>query len=174
MENLTTDRISQTNVTQLQHISIQTFSETFSAVNSEEDMNTYLNESFSVEKLTAELSNELSQFYFAALNGEVIGYLKLNLGAAQTEIKDPNALEIERIYVLQGFHGKKVGQLLYNKAIQVANEINAKYVWLGVWEKNHRAISFYKKNGFMEFSQHVFWLGADEQIDLMMKKILTD
>lgn len=174
MENLTIDKVAQTDVIQLQQISIQTFFETFSPVNSEEDMNSYLNESFSAERLTAELNNELSQFYFAASNGEVIGYLKLNLGQAQTEIKDPNALEIERIYVSQGFHGKKVGQLLYNKAIQVANEINAKYVWLGVWEKNHRAISFYKKNGFVEFDQHLFRLGADVQIDLMMKKILTD
>ncbi|WP_121812876.1 GNAT family N-acetyltransferase [Mucilaginibacter kameinonensis] len=174
MENLTIDKVEQADVIQLQQISIQTFFETFSAVNSEEDMNAYLNESFSVERLTFELSNELSQFYFAVLNGEVIGYLKLNLGQAQTEIKDTHALEIERIYVLQGFHGKKVGQLLYNKAIQIANEINAKYIWLGVWEKNQRAISFYKKNGFVEFDQHIFRLGADEQIDLMMKKILKD
>jgi len=174
MENLTIDKVTQADVIQLQQISIRTFFETFSAVNSEEDMNAYLNESFSVERLIAELNNELSQFYFAALNGEVIGYLKLNLGQAQTEIKDTNALEIERIYVLQGFHGKKVGQLLYNKAIQIANEISAKYVWLGVWEKNHRAINFYQKNGFVEFDQHIFRLGADEQIDLMMKKILTD
>ncbi|QEM12230.1 GNAT family N-acetyltransferase [Mucilaginibacter rubeus] len=174
MENLTIDKVEQADVIQLQQISVNTFFETFSAVNTEEDMNTYLNESLSAEKLTTELSNDLSQFYFAALNGEVIGYLKLNLGEAQTEIKDTYALEIERIYVLQGFHGKKVGQLLYNKAIQIANEISAKYVWLGVWEKNQRAISFYKKNGFIEFDQHIFRLGADEQIDLMMKKILTD
>ncbi|WP_114941539.1 GNAT family N-acetyltransferase [Mucilaginibacter endophyticus] len=174
MENLAIEKVTQADVIQLQQISVHTFFETFSAVNSEEDMNAYLNESFSVERLSAELNNEWSQFYFAALNGEVIGYLKLNLGQAQTEIKDTHALEIERIYVLQGFHGKKVGQLLYDKAIQIANEINAKYIWLGVWEKNQRAISFYKKNGFIEFDQHIFRLGADEQIDLMMKKMLTD
>jgi ribosomal protein S18 acetylase RimI-like enzyme len=67
-----------------------------------------------------------------------------------------------------------VGQLLYNKAIQIANEINAAYVWLGVWEHNHRAISFYKKNGFIEFDRHIFRLGTDEQIDLMMKKKLVN
>jgi ribosomal protein S18 acetylase RimI-like enzyme len=137
-------------------------------------MNDYLTTSFSAEKLSAELGNQSSQFYFAVVDTEVIGYLKLNLGQAQTEIKDNHALEIERIYVLQAFHGKKVGQLLYDKAIQVAEQINATYVWLGVWENNHRALSFYKKNGFVEFDKHIFRLGTDEQTDLMMKKNLIN
>jgi len=56
-------------------------------------------------------------------------------------------MEIERIYVLAAYHGKKVGQILYDKAMQVAEEINSPFVWLGVWEKNPRAIRFYEKNG---------------------------
>jgi RimJ/RimL family protein N-acetyltransferase len=85
---------------------------------------------------------------------------------------DVNAVEIERIYVLQAYHGKKVGQLLYEKAMEVSVEVNAGYVWLGVWEENQRAISFYKKNGFIEFDKHIFKLGDDEQTDVMMKKKL--
>jgi len=99
----------------------------------------------------------------------VIGYLKLNFGESQTELKGDKALEIERIYVLKEFHGKKVGQLLYDKAIQVATETKADYVWLGVWEENPRAIAFYKKNGFVEFDKHIFRLGDEEQTDIMMK-----
>jgi ribosomal protein S18 acetylase RimI-like enzyme len=137
-------------------------------------MSKYLKESFSSEKLTDELSNELSQFYFAKLSNEVIGYMKLNTGAAQKENPDENALEIERIYVLQDFHGKKVGQLLYNKAIEVAKELAVDHVWLGVWEENFRALAFYTKNGFVKFGQHEFVLGDDIQIDLLMKKALTD
>jgi ribosomal protein S18 acetylase RimI-like enzyme len=174
METLTIKQITEKDLAKLQQISIQTFHESFSALNSEEDMNDYLTTSFSAEKLSAELGNQSSQFYFAVVDAEVVGYLKLNLGQAQTEIKDNHALEIERIYVLQAFHGKKVGQFLYDNAIQVAKQINASYVWLGVWENNHRALSFYKKNGFVEFDKHIFRLGTDEQTDLMMKKNLVN
>ena len=132
----------------------------------------YLDEEFSLEKLTAELDNDTSEFYFAVLNDETIGYLKLNVGNSQTEIIDDKSLEIERIYVVNKCHGKKIGQLLYEKAIQIARQIDADYVWLGVWENNPRAISFYKKNGFVEFDKHIFKLGDDEQTDIMMKKVL--
>ncbi|WP_225974606.1 GNAT family N-acetyltransferase [Arachidicoccus ginsenosidivorans] len=129
----------------------------------------YLNEGFSIEKLTTELSDKNTEFYFATLDNNVIGYLKLNFGQSQTELQDDKALEIERIYVLKEFHEKKVGQVLYEKAIEIAKEKNADYVWLGVWEENPRAISFYKKNGFVEFDKHIFKLGNDEQTDIMMK-----
>ena len=102
----------------------------------------------------------------------VVGYLKINFGASQTELKDNEALEIERIYVLQAFHGKKLGQALYEKAISIAKEMKVKYVWLGVWEQNHRALQFYKKNGFVPFDTHIFKLGNDEQTDIMMKLVL--
>lgn len=157
----------------LQKIGKQTFYETFSAGNTEENMTTYLNEGFSKEKLIAELNDQHVEFYFATLNNNIIGYLKLNVGQAQTELQDDNALEIERIYVLREFHGKNVGQLLYNKAIQIARQKKASYVWLGVWEKNPRAINFYKKNGFIEFDKHIFKLGNDEQTDIMMQLKLT-
>ncbi|WP_177733933.1 GNAT family N-acetyltransferase [Flavobacterium inviolabile] len=172
MENITVKKIMPEDIGQLQKVSKQTFWETFSASNSEENMTNYLEESFSVEKLTDELNNEHSDFYFALLDEKVIGYLKLNFGQSQTELQDNKALEIERIYVLQEFHGKKVGQVLYEKALQIAGQVNADYVWLGVWEENLRAIGFYKKNGFVAFDKHIFKLGGDEQTDIMMKKVL--
>lgn len=172
MENIEIKEVTLNDLAQLQKIGRQTFYETFSAENTEENMTKYLEEGFTVEKLTAELNNGSSLFYFAILDNSVIGYLKLNVGSSQTELKDDNALEIERIYVLQEFHGKKVGQVLYEKAMQIAAQINAHYVWLGVWEKNPRAISFYSKNGFVAFDKHIFKLGDDEQKDIMMKKNL--
>lgn len=169
MANIDLRRVTPNDIDQLQKIGRQTFYETFSAGNTEEDMNKYLEEGFSVEKLTAELNNKDSEFYFASLGRNVIGYLKLNFGQSQTELKDDKALEIERIYVLKEFHGKNAGQLLYDKAIQIARQKNADYVWLGVWEENPRAIGFYRKNGFVEFDKHIFKLGNDEQTDIMMK-----
>ncbi len=161
-------------IDQLQKIGRQTFQETFSESNSEENMKNYLEEGFSNEKLTAELNDQNSEFYFATFDNEVIGYLKINFGPSQTELKDSKSLEIERIYVSKDFHGKSIGQLLYDKAIQIAKHKNSDYVWLGVWEENPRAISFYKKNGFVEFDKHIFKLGNDEQTDIMMKLKLTN
>ncbi|HEX2534037.1 MAG TPA: GNAT family N-acetyltransferase [Chitinophagaceae bacterium] len=132
-------------------------------------MQKYMDEGFSTDKLRAELADPGSAFYFAVLEEQVIGYLKLNTGAAQTELKDDRALEIERIYVLQKYQGQKVGQLLYQKAVEVARQRQAGYIWLGVWDQNGKAIRFYEKQGFVPFDQHVFKLGDDEQIDIMMK-----
>ncbi len=174
MENIEIKKATTNDIDQLQKIGRQTFYETFSAGNTEENMNQYLEEGFSGAKLTAELNNKNSEFYFATLDQDVIGYLKLNFGQSQTELKDEGALEIERIYVLKEFHGKNVGQLLYEKAIQIAIQKEAGYVWLGVWEENPRAIHFYKKNGFVEFDKHIFKLGNDEQTDIMMKLQLKD
>jgi ribosomal protein S18 acetylase RimI-like enzyme len=174
MDHIDVRRVDIADIEQLQQIGRQTFFETFSAGNTEENMKKYLEEGFTVDKLTTELNDKNSEFYFAVIDNKVIGYLKLNFGQAQTELKDDNAVEIERIYVLKEYHGKKVGQLLYDKAIQIAQTKNASYVWLGVWEENPRAINFYKKNGFVEFEKHIFKLGDDEQTDIMMKLKLDD
>jgi ribosomal protein S18 acetylase RimI-like enzyme len=162
-------RITLCDINQLQDISRQTFWETFSEYNTKENMADYLESSFSLAKLTSELNDQNSEFYFARHNNNVIGYLKVNFGESQTELKDSKALEIERIYVVKEFQGKDVGQSLYKKAMQIAMNINAMYIWLGVWEKNTKAIRFYKKNGFIEFDKHIFNLGNDEQTDIMMK-----
>lgn len=172
MENIEIKRVTLNEIQRLQEIGRKTFYETFSQGNDEENMKQYLEEGFSEAKLTAELSNEHSEFYFASLDDKIIGYLKLNFGNSQTELQDSSSLEIERIYVLSKYHGKKAGQVLYEKAIQVAEEKNVNYVWLGVWEENPRAIRFYQKNGFVEFDKHIFKLGDDEQTDIMMKKKL--
>ena len=100
---------------------------------------------------------------------EILGYLKLNFKDAQTEKVEENYFEIERIYVLKAFLGQKIGQILFDKAIEIGREKNLEYVWLGVWEENHRAIKFYEKNGFKIFGKHDFVLGKDVQTDLLMK-----
>lgn len=153
----------------LRNLSIQTFKETFEEVNTEEDMQKYLDENLSIEKLKTELENPNSEFYFAENNDEILGYLKLNFKDAQTEKLEENHFEIERIYVLKAFLGQKFGQILFDKALEIGREKNLEYFWLGVWEENHRAIKFYEKNGFEIFGKHDFVLGKDVQTDLLMK-----
>ena len=174
MDSISIRKAYVSDIAELQKIGKQTFFETFSEVNTEEDMATYLAESFSNERLTSELNDKDAEFYFATLENDVIGYLKLNFGQSQTELKDDKAVEIERIYVLKAFYGKKVGQLLYEKSVQVAKEKKADYIWLGVWEENKRAVSFYEKNGFVAFGKHIFVLGSSAQTDIMMKLSLIN
>jgi ribosomal protein S18 acetylase RimI-like enzyme len=174
MSNIEIRKVTTNDLEELQKIGRLTFFETFASGNTEENMNKYLDEGFSLTKLTTELSDNNAEFYFATLDNNVIGYLKINFGQSQTELQDNKAVEIERIYVLKEYHGKKVGQLLFDKAIDIARQKNADYVWLGVWEENSRAINFYKKNGFVEFDKHIFKLGNDEQTDIMMKLKLNE
>ena len=157
----------------LRGISVQTFNETFSEQNSEADMQKYLSENLSVDQLSKELNSSYSDFYFLKLNSEIIGYLKLNRGQSQTELKNNISLEIERIYVKQEFHGKHFGKQLLNKAAEIAKEQHYQYIWLAVWERNLKAIAFYTKHGFIEFDKHTFQLGDDLQIDIMMKMNLN-
>lgn len=172
MNNVTIRRLEKDDLAKLQTIAMQTFLESFSAGNSSENMKSYVEENFSLEKLAAELNDSNSEFFFAEIDEGVIGYLKINLGPSQTELKNDNALEIERIYVLSKFQGKKIGQLLFEKALKVAGMNNVEYVWLGVWDQNLKAINFYTRNGFVEFGKHAFRLGNDIQTDLMMKLTL--
>ena len=169
MNSIAIKKIGLEQLVPLQEIGRKTFYDTFFESDSEESMKAYLDTSFSTEKLTAELENPNSEFYFATQNEIVIGYLKVNFGSAQTELQDANAVEIERIYVLQDYHGKQVGQLLFEKAMAIAKNNHCNYIWLGVWEENHRALQFYTKNGFVAFDKHIFVLGEEEQTDIMMK-----
>ena len=155
---------------QLQSISRTTFHETFAADNSEADMAHYLEHNLSASRLAQELVNPESRFYFAEDDdGNALGYLKTNTGAAQSEPQDPQALEIERIYVLSAHHGQGVGTALYRQARHDAEQQGAPYLWLGVWEHNRSALQFYQKHGFTAFASHTFTLGSDAQTDILMK-----
>lgn len=153
----------------LQQIAGQTFQESFAADNTPENMKQYIQEHFSIHKLLAEMSNPDSEFYFAMLKNQPVGYLKVNFRAAQSEPFNSRAVELERIYVLKHHQGKKIGQSLFNQAVTLAMEVMAPYLWLGVWEHNANAIGFYRKNGFVEFDKHLFMLGDEQQTDVLMK-----
>lgn len=172
MENIRVNRAIADDVTTLQIIGKQTFFETFAPGNTAEDMTRYLEENFTVEKISKELNNPESSFFIAWEDQQPIGYLNVNTGTAQTELQNNSSLEIERIYVLSAYHGKKVGQVLYEKALEVARLQAKNSIWLGVWEENPRAIKFYEKNGFVAFDKHIFKMGEDEQTDIMMRKVL--
>jgi ribosomal protein S18 acetylase RimI-like enzyme len=172
MEQVKISSASLPDLETIQIIGRQTYLDTFKNSNTEADMRKYLEESFSEQNLRTEIGNPNSWFFIAWENETPVGYLKINTGKAQTELQDSSSLEIQRIYVKSSHHGKKVGQLLLDKALAIALSQNKNYLWLGVWEQNPRAIRFYEKNGFVAFDKHLFKMGNDEQTDILMKKTL--
>lgn len=173
-EEINLVRVKLSRLHELKKISEQTFLETYSDKISRENIAIYLAESYAEARLAEEIRHPESEFFFVELNHQVIGYLKLNRGQAQTELQNENGLEIERIYISGLFQGRKIGQLLMAKAISLARENKLDYVWLGVWEQNPKAIGFYEKNGFLPFDKHFFIVGDEEQLDMMMKLTLSD
>lgn len=156
----------------LQEISYDTFNETFKDQNSPENMKAYLESAFNLGQLEKELLTRSSQFFFVYFNNEVAGYLKLNTNHAQSEKMGVESLEIERIYIKDQFQKQGLGKYLFNKAIEVAMEGQKKKIWLGVWEKSKNAMAFYKKMGFVQAGTHSFYMGDEEQTDLIMIKTL--
>lgn len=172
MQRLQIIKATPDDVSTLQKISSDTFYETFAYANTEADMQQYLEETFSKEKLQEELQHENIYYFLATEDEKVIGYLKLNTGTMQTEQLDAHTIEIERIYINSAHHGTGAGQQLLEQAFTFAREQQADYIWLAVWEHNPRAIRFYEKNDFVAFGTHPFILGQDVQTDLLMKKRL--
>ena len=146
--------------------------ETFKEMCSPEDMEAYLSEAFDPEKIRGEQENPHSSFYFLLADDQLVGYIKLNEAEAQSDLNDPDSLELERIYVSGTVQGTALGSYLMKQAVEIAGQQAKKYLWLGVWEKNTRAIAFYHKHGFYEIGTHTFVMGDDIQTDYIMRKDL--
>jgi len=169
---MTIKKIDSTNIDALIHIAEKTFRAAYAHLSKPEDIDAYISAAFSSEKLLRELSHSDSDFYFAMIDDEPAGYLKLNYNNAQTEFKDHDGMEIERLYVLPGRQRQQIGQRLLTFALQQAIEKQMRYVWLGVWEINHKAISFYERNEFKITGRHTFPFGDEKDADLLMRRDL--
>jgi diamine N-acetyltransferase len=170
--SVTIKRVGASDVDDLLTLSKKTFYDAFEHLNNPEDFEAYASKAFTREQLLSEIENPDSEFYFAVLDDEAVGYIKLNYRTAQAEFRDPAAVEVSRIYVLASQQGKQIGQQLLDFAIKKAVEDKLQYVWLGVWEHNYNAARFYERCGFVKFSSHTFVLGNDHQTDILMKLVL--
>ena len=166
-------KCTRKDLAELQSISITTFTETFKDQNSPEHLQAYLEKAYDLKQLEREVANPSSHFFFVYVNEEVAGYLKLNTDDAQTETMGYDSLEVERIYVRKAFQKHGLGKLLLNKAFEIALEQKKKNIWLGVWEENENAIAFYQKKCFVQKGSHSFFMGDDEQVDLIMVKAIS-
>ncbi|MBT8300610.1 MAG: GNAT family N-acetyltransferase, partial [Maribacter sp.] len=100
---------------------------------------------------------------------DLVGYLKLNVNEAQSDLKGEDSIELERIYVVREFQGKGIGKEMLAYAKRLAAKTTKAFLWLGVWERNKGAIKFYKQNGFSKFGMHPYYVGKDKQMDWLMR-----
>jgi ribosomal protein S18 acetylase RimI-like enzyme len=153
-------------------LSRKTFYETFTVFNTKEDMDKFMNEQFTHEALRDEVGAAGNIFLLAFDDKLPVGYARMRENNNPPELHSENAMEISRIYADTNSIGRGVGKVLMQKCIDIAIEMKKEIIWLGVWEKNQRAIDFYNKWGFEKFSEHPFILGNDMQTDWLMKKQL--
>jgi ribosomal protein S18 acetylase RimI-like enzyme len=152
----------------LTEIGIKTFSDTFLKDNNPEDMDIYLKKAFSVELHLKELVDPNIVFLIAEIDGKPAGYAKLKAYSKIDGLIETDSMEIERIYSLKEYIGKGIGKALMEASIKEAKEKGFSSIWLGVWERNTRAIAFYEKWGFKIIGSHIFMLGKDPQNDFIM------
>lgn len=150
-------------------VSKMTFTNAFKEQNNPDDFNSYIDQAFDREQLYTELMNPNTEFYFVYLKGQLAAYFKLNQGDAQSDIKRNDSMELERIYVLKEFQGIQMGKKILDWVKSKVSNANKSFLWLGVWEKNQRAIKFYKRHGFYKFGTHPYFIGNDEQTDWLMR-----
>ena len=149
----------------------RTFRDAFAATNAPADLDAYAAQAFSVEQTRAELADPAATFWLAlGADGTFVGYAKLRRGPAEPCVSGPAPVELQRIY--SGATGRGVGAALLAAALSAARAEGFGTVWLGVWDRNPRAVAFYEREGFRVVGSHSFRLGADDQTDLVMERPL--
>lgn len=157
---------------QLVEIGKETFYDTFAESNTNEDMALYLEKHFTKDQIRLELYDANNSFILLMDDQKLAGYAKVREGCNHEGVNSDDTIEIERLYIVREHQGKGGGAILMRGCLDLAKEKGFKWVCLGVWEHNPRAIAFYKKWGFEAFGEHQFVLGTDPQTDLLMKKKL--
>jgi ribosomal protein S18 acetylase RimI-like enzyme len=154
----------------LAELGARTFSETFAADNSPEDLAAYLAASFSPARQRAELNDPASAAFIAEVGGLAAGYAQLHAGEPAEGVKGSKPVELVRLYVSREWLGCGVGEALMRACVDGARQAGYETIWLGVWERNGRAQAFYRKWNFRAVGEHVFQLGSDSQMDIVMER----
>jgi diamine N-acetyltransferase len=151
----------------------RTFEAAFGADNRPQDMQQYIAENFSPQQIERELMDPRSIFLLAHAGERLVGYARLIDGEEPDFVENPDPIELVRIYVEPEFIGAGFGSALMQACLETAQRAGYRSIWLGVWEKNARAIKFYERWGFVKLGTHQFILGQDVQNDLVMGRSLS-
>lgn len=151
----------------------RTFREAFGADNRPDDIDAYVAETYGEARQAAELADpDRTTLVSVAPDGSLAGFAQLRLGPAPASVRGPRPVELLRFYVDRPWQGRGVAQTLMTAALDAARSRGAATVWLGVWERNLRAIAFYRSCGFGDVGGQEFVLGSDRQADRVMARSL--
>ena len=156
----------------LRDLNESTFSDTYAAFNTPEDLKIHGEKHFNLPQIERELRQENLAYFVVELENQLVAFAKLVLNHAAETLENQQVVEVERFYVLRAFHGQQVAQQLMDFCCSWATEQQFEVIWLGVWEHNPRGIRFYEKMGFTRFGTHIFRLGNDLQTDVLVKRPL--
>ena len=157
----------------LAQLAESTFRDTFAAVNTAEDMALHCRSYYGEALQAAEIASPQGMTLVSEAGQQLVGYAQLRWGRAPACVSARAPGEIQRLYVASDWHGKGVARELMDACIESLVRRGSDVVWLGVWERNHRAIAFYRKFGFVAVGDHVFPLGRDPQRDIVMARSAT-
>jgi len=163
-------RVTEADVEILAEFGRETYHDTFAEHNTPEDMAAYLGEAFAREKQLREIQDPNRIIEIAWIDGEPAGYFQLVHGNPDLSVKGPRPIEIMRLYAGKKWHGRGVGAALMERALELGRQNGFETAWLGVWEKNFRALAFYAKQGFVRVGEHGFQLGSDLQTDFILAR----
>jgi ribosomal protein S18 acetylase RimI-like enzyme len=146
----------------------RTFAETFGSDNRPEDLHAHLTSAFGVAQQTRELNDPKMTTLLMDRGDQLVAFAQLQRNSLPPGIEVDRPLELYRFYVDRPAHGSGVAQQLMAAVHETAHAFGGRHVWLGVWERNPRAIAFYKKVGFIDRGSKEFMVGADRQIDRVL------
>lgn len=170
---MTIRELTQDDIPELRDIAIKIFRDTFTQLNTPENLEAFLKRDYNTDSFRKEFAEPGSGYYFISANDQTAGYLRLRKNKEVEHLLGTNTIEIHRLYVDPAWHGKKVGDQLMQFALEIARQGKYEWIWLGVWEHNPRAQRFYEKWGFERFSEHDFYMGDEKQTDWLLRKKLS-
>ncbi len=152
----------------------EAFLDTFGPDNTPENMAVYLANAFGESIQRAEILDPAVIVLVAEQQGELVGYAQLRDGDVSPRVHEAPSLEIARLYARRRRIGTGIGALLMEHCLEEARARGKRTVWLGVWERNARAIAFYQRWGFVDVGAQSFQLGSDLQTDRVMARRIQE
>ena len=149
-------------------LAARTFVDAFGAANRPEDIAVFVARTYGEAQQRREIENPDGVTLLVEHDGALAAFAQLRRTSSPF-----GEVEIARFYVDRRHHGGGIARTLMDAAFEVARELGATTLWLGVWEHNPRAIAFYRKFGFVEVGAHDFMLGRDRQTDLIMMRSVS-
>jgi len=162
-------KADEADVNELATFAFNAFKDAYRGKMNEADISAYVKKSFDIKVVAEQLKDDQTLFHIALTDNGMKGYIKLRWDRSRPELSGVKAIEMERIYVIEAHYRSGLGTILFNHALKVASELGFECMWLAVWQKNERALSFYKKMGMEIFGAQEFIVNTIVNQDFVLK-----